>query len=118
MTSTVVKKKHIDDALGAMLGKKAPISTITEEFLHQVMLALVRGEEVHLPGFGTFRVSVRRGKRQQRVVLKKGTFKKGENAGTTTVAVEKKFYVNFRRAAAFREMFVERYGKNKVKEPK
>lgn len=115
---STIRKKEIDQALAVGwegLLKTEHIQKLTDDFLYAVMCQLLGGHEVHLPGFGTFKVSVRKGARQQKVVLTKGTFKKGEKGGTHTVTVDKKYYVSFRRAAAFRQMFQERFGKNKAR---
>lgn len=114
---STIRKKEIDLKISTMYdlsGTGVSVEDITHEFLHQVMRQLVAGHEVYLRGFGIFKVSIRSG-RQQKTVLTKGTFKKGERAGTTTVTVDKKYYVSFRRAVAFREMFRERFGKPKPK---
>ena len=115
---STIRKKEIDQELEGMFGIREngiEVEDITTEFLHRVMRKLIAGHEVHLPGFGTFKVSVRKGMRQKRVTLTKGTFKKGEKGTTHSVTVDRKYYVSFRRAAAFRQMFWDQFGKNKTK---
>jgi nucleoid DNA-binding protein/ribosomal protein S27AE len=108
-------KQEINRRVAFLCGQtEKTIAGITDAFLNEVMQHLVDGDEVNLSGFGTFHVSVRRGATGGLITtLTKGSFKKGENRGTATVLVERKYYVNFKRAIAFRERFWERYGKQK-----
>jgi len=103
-----VHKSWLDSALCLAYGD---VSEVTEAFLQELMKELLLGNEVYLRGFGTFKVSVRKGKRGATATLTHGSGKKGEKTGTSVVSVEKKYYVSFKRARAFREMFQARFGK-------
>lgn len=114
-----VRKKEIDNAVGVLSDLTSQqVGAVTEAFLHEVMKHLLEGRVVWLPGFGTFHVTIRKGKQPKTVTLTKGSFKKGERGGTTTVVVPRKYYVSFKRAAAFRDKFWERYGKLNASENK
>ncbi len=106
--ASTVYKGWLDRALYLAYGD---VSEVTEAFLQELMKELLLGNEVYLRGFGTFKVSVRKGKRGATATLTHGNGKKGGRTGTSVVSVEKKYYVTFKRARAFREMFQAKFGK-------
>jgi nucleoid DNA-binding protein len=112
---STITKKDIDTRFSAGGFRSINVSRLTEQWLHEVMKELVAGNEVYLRGFGTFRVFTRKGKRAAVVSLTRGNGKKGESAGVSIVRVKTKYYVSFKRARAFREMFQERFGKNRTR---
>jgi nucleoid DNA-binding protein len=110
-----VKDTEIDVRVGELLDMSSiHVGDVTQAFFHEVMKHLLDGNEVHIPGFGTFKVSIRRGKRAARATLNKSSDCHGNSVGKIIVSVEKKYYVSFRRAAAFRDKFYAKYGKGKV----
>lgn len=110
-----VDKGYIDRTIGLGGFRSINVEMLTEAFLHEIMKHLLDGKEVYLRGFGTFKVSIRKGKMKNRVTLTQGTGRKGERVGTKTLTIKKKYYVSFKRARAFREMFQERFSKKKAK---
>jgi nucleoid DNA-binding protein len=115
---TTISKQEINRRVALLCGQtEKATADITDAFLNEIMQHLVDRNEVSLAGFGTFHVSVRRGVRGGVLaMLTKGSFKKGESRGTATIQVERKYYVNFKRAAAFRERFWARFGKQKLED--
>ena len=111
----VIKKREIDARVGVLHDmSQVAVSDVTTAFFHEVMKHLVDGNEVHIPGFGTFRMTVRSGLQPSRTSLNRSSDYRGDSVGTTIVDVRRKYYVNFRRARAFRERFQDKYGKQKV----
>lgn len=108
-----MKSKHqLDLAVSTMLNmKKADVSATTALFCMLIMNCIVEDGEVHIDGFGRFRLTVSHGKRASVTRLNRGNFKKGESLGEQLVAVEKKYTVTFKKAAPFRQRIRKRHGK-------
>jgi nucleoid DNA-binding protein len=112
-----IHKKEIDLQTGVHHNWAQDIvGPITATFLEEIIRLLLDGYEVYLKDFGTFRLVTRKGRAV--TTLKKGTFKKGESCGTTTVDVRNKHYIVFKKSIHLRERIKERLGKERVLHPK
>jgi nucleoid DNA-binding protein len=110
-----VPKAALDAHVAALLGQKQrDISLITTTFLKAIAGELADMNMVHLDGLGELEVYARSGKRLE--LLTRGTFGRTETAQRHIVAVDKKYYVSFRKAAPLSKAIQVRQGKaGKVK---
>jgi len=109
------RKQDLDTMVGILLTtRRADVSAITSAFLNELMNAVVADGEVHIDGFGRFRLVCRKGRRAATAMLTQGTFKKGVSKDTYLVPVDKKYFVTFKKATSFRDKIHKRFGKNKA----
>lgn len=104
-------KREIDRAVAVLLGtSEREVSGVTLAFLNEVMRAIVEEGEVHVDGFGRFRL-VRDHFDAKPVVLTRGTFRKGEAGETHTAIVRKKYRIYFSKAGPFKRAIREKFGR-------
>lgn len=106
-----IRKLTLDERVSILFDRdRKEISAITDAFLEEISRHLLDQEEVYLPGFGTFKVSVRSGKRLPQAALVRGNKNRGSTGEQMLVVVRKKYYVTFRRGRSLKDRFLARFG--------
>lgn len=102
-------KRELDLRLSCELDLPlSDVSKLTTVFLAAVRDLLVERGRLRLDGIGTLTVGV--GRLSGGINLVKGTFKKGETAGTIKVSTRKQIRVSFSKAPTLSRMLRRQYG--------
>ena len=102
------KKIDFDTVVAADFGlRRKEVSAITAAFLQEVKNTIMEDNLAYLDGFGRFKVHADIG--SKRLLLPRGTLKKGERKGTIIVEVPLKLRVHFSKAPSFKKQFHEFY---------
>lgn len=109
------RKKDVDAEVARLLDMPLDkISLVTSCFLRTLVHEIVDNHDVHVAGFGTFRL--REQKNNAVAQLEKGTFRKGGRRGKMIVRVRRKFRVWFKKALRFHKALEDAYGKENTVE--
>lgn len=104
------RKRDVDREVAALLDMpSSEVALITGCFMRVLLHKIVDDRVVLVEGFGAFRLT-----EQKNVAcahLRRGTFKKGEHRGPLVTRPRRKFRVWFKKAARFKEILEEAYGK-------
>jgi len=101
----VIHKRELDHRVATITGfKPADVARITRQFIADITGELVDMNDVQLDSLGTLHPYIRSGTRVTIATLTSGT-RKNKNMKPMQVAVDKKYYVGFKRAGALKDAF-------------
>ena len=104
--SKVRRKAEFDREIAADLGYSyKTVSGVTQALVEHLRSVIAAEGGAYLDGLGRFTLRISAG--GQRIVLTKGTFKKGEKAGKVIREVPFKIHVDFAKAASFKAYLAE-----------
>ena len=100
----MTRKNDLDLRVAFDLGiSRRRVSMVTQSFLRELKSALITSGSVTIDGLGRFRVVEERNAEPTVARLTKGTFKKGESSGKTTVEVPVTLRVHFSKSPTFKK---------------
>lgn len=104
-------KRVIDRRVAELLGQKVTtISAVTEAFLHEIVRALVDGDEVRLDGLGTMHI-LRAELPEGKTTILTNAKKQDGSRDVAVVEVQRKYYVRFRKGLRLKEALWARHGR-------
>lgn len=108
---TGIRRKHeFDNRIALECGKSQKlVRNITSAFLCKIMEALADFEEVHLDGFGVFRLVVEKSQ-------EKPTIMRAPKGGRQTVYIKRKMRVHFSKSVLFKRLLQNKWGPGATKE--